>query len=186
MNEQRLRDLLDDLATEVPSSEVGVDMAWRRGRRRRLLRVAGGAAVVVVVLGIGIAPWSFSRSGTFYTAAEHPVPFATYHRTGSLLALIEGARLSLEDGCVYVRGPNGNRTPLMFPRETRWNPSRQVIELDGTEVRMGEKVNIGGGLVSASRAEHIPTSCRYDHDYSLPFFQVGGMTLPGTRHGSNN
>lgn len=168
MSEQQLRQALEELADQAPAPDV-VDRAWRQARRTRRWRtvLAGLAAAVVVVAGVTFVPPLVGASSPLPIGSDTDnMPFATHHGRIGFAGFIPHARLSLVDGCVYIRATGGNfkRMPVVFPDNTKWNPATQQITLDRprSTVTIGDIVAVGGGDVAASYADHIPTGCHYD------------------------
>ena len=98
-------------------------------------------------------------------AAESPV--ATYPGTRvGMDAALEGT-LRLVDDCVVVGGAEGPYTVLVFPEEggATWNDG--VLSWNGTDYRVGARVQFGGGA-GTGHFSHLPDGC-----VGLPSFLVG-------------
>ena len=170
MNTDR-SEVLNDLARQVPEPEFAHSVRRRSRRIGDLRRVA---AATLVAVSIGAVAWSDGsvrpqnyQSGGEEQLSQSENPFATYEGRALMLANLR-ARLVFDDGCVYL-----GRTPLLVPSDTHWDPTRQELTLDGETLRVGEMVSVGGGFVRRERADHIPSSCRFDRDVTRPFWQLG-------------
>jgi hypothetical protein len=62
-------------------------------------------------------------------------------------ALVRGSLL-LEDGCLYIVSPEGERWIAAFPSPgTRWNPEQLAVHVGIETVRLGERRRFSGGEV---------------------------------------
>lgn len=190
MNEPEVRQALDDLAAQVPARDL-TGGAWRRGRRLRRWRASATAAAAAAVVaaaivvptqlaGHGPAPVA-TGNGPHHDSHEQrqgPVPYATWHRDDNpVMNALGRGKLVLDDGCVYLREPDGRRTIPIFPDQARWNPANKTITLDGQTYGIGAHVRVGGGNTGASSADHIPKTCHRNKNGSS-FWQVGSISVP--------
>lgn len=161
MNTHDLRAAMEELVRDDPEPDYAAE-AWRRGRRLRNTRrwtvtVAAAAAVAA----IGASSWltgllPLSNNDQYLNGNERP--FATWHERNTLAGLSVG-ELNLKNGCIRV----GN-TPALLPDETRWDPARQELTLEGRTIRIGEKAGWSGGPIKADpNTMQIPAACYDDH-----------------------
>lgn len=176
MNTHDLREVMDELAQDVPDSDFGADDAWRlaqRTRHRRRWSVTAAAAAAVVAVGSGT--WlarTLASDDQFLNEGGESLPFTTYHGREDYAPLV-GYRgpVTFQDGCIRF----GN-LPLLLPDDTAWDPERQVLSLDGHTLRVGEEIVHGGGPVDADRADRIPADCRDERfAETKELFQMGSL-----------
>ena len=93
-------------------------------------------------------------------------PLVLYPSTGGMghQAMLTG-RLTLEGGCLYVAGPQGQRLiPVFRSPDTRWNAETRTVEtVSGGRFRVGEVVRLPGGTASTLRwTKPPPPGCTGD------------------------
>lgn len=95
-----------------------------------------------------------------------------------MLAGLSVGELNLKNDCIRV-----GKTPMLFPDETRWDPARQELTLDGRTIRIGEKVTWNGGPVEANpNTMQIPAGCHDDH-FTRERTLIAVGTIGGHRDG---
>jgi hypothetical protein len=152
------------------TEEILANDAEQRVGRWRGWRPGVAVVILVLVIGVGGGLWVAAGNGP-----DESSPLATYPppRTGKV-ALASG-RVVLEGGCVYLASETADRTVLLFPRETQWDPSSRQIHLGNSTVRIGELVSAGGGFSPASDADYVPSGCQYDASAAMPFYQLSDI-----------
>lgn len=102
------------------------------------------------------------------SAAPEATPFIVHEPNsdgGGMDALVEGT-LTDEGECIGIHTSEGETYVISFPRGTGWTPPG-TLTLGGTELRVGDRVSLGGGhlgTVAEYRASgaDVPDSCPDD------------------------
>jgi hypothetical protein len=130
-------------------------ITWRVGHWLPAVLVLGGLAA--------------GCSGPGESPEDGEQPFASYQRAREPSegpgALLEGM-LVLRDGCLHVIADQTNEPWVpVLPSAAQWDDAEQALSLDGTSVKVGERIGLGGGERKPIGAPHeqsdftVPAAC---------------------------
>lgn len=111
---------------------------------------------------------SHSTPAVTTASADTPVAFVTGPPSGGMDALQAGV-LNLRDSCLLVEGRDGALIlPVFNHARVSWDG--QVLTWEGNEYRIGDRIDLGGGMggdTSAEWVDYVPDGCAFDYVFSV-------------------
>lgn len=139
---------------------------WRQPSFRARWRVAAGGSV----LGL----FALSGCGSLGSGGDSlDLAFATYEPSGSGgdAAQLRGV-LADRDGCLVVRGEDGEESLPIWPRDQiSLRATQPRIEIFGDGHELGESIEVAGGYTDPYEGPEVPRDCRAP---AIPWFVVSG------------